>query len=90
MQVFEGDAYRSYLYIAFVATLRSFNPEPNNNCSPAMLQHPYYFRIPAGEYLCAAVPERPEIIVEFEMGTMDYHCFPPKLEQRILLRRDHT
>lgn len=106
MQVFEGDAYRSYLYMAFVATLGSFNPEPNNSCSPAMLQHPYYFCIPAGEYLCAAVPEsgleqawkwslglvpeRPEIIIEHEMGTLDYHYFPPKLEQRILIRRDDT
>ena len=106
MQVLEDGAYHSYLYVSFWGSPESSNVEPDVYCPPAIQQHPYYFRIPAGEYLCAAVPEsgleqawewsaglvpeRPEIIIEHEMGTLDYHYFPPKLEQRILLRRDDT
>lgn len=106
MQVLEDGAYHSYLYASFLGSPESNNVEPAVYCPPAIQQHPYYSYIPAGEYLCAAVPEsgleqawewsaglvpeRPEMIIEHEMGTMDYHYFPPRLEQRILLRRDDT
>lgn len=89
MSVKEQDTWRQYLYITVW--------EPVEN----MESHPAYFRISEGEYLCSVVPEsgldqaiqwagdlmpvQPELMLEIELTTEDYHYFPPHLEQRILL-----
>lgn len=106
MSVLENGSYQAYLYISFSGYLFAYNDKAVAQHMWAAQQHPCYYHIPAGEYLCAAVPEsgleqawewsagigpeRPEIIIEFEMDSMDYHYFPPKLKQRILLKRQES
>lgn len=104
MAVWENGCYQQYLYASFSEATEDIPLRQNERYANEVQRHPCYFRIPAGEYLCAAVPESglaqvkqwaaghiqqdPGLLFELELISSDYHYFPPKLEQRILLRRD--
>ena len=106
MAVWENGCYQQYLYASFSGAAENMKYPRNEQCVKEAQRHPCYFQIPGGKYLCSAVPEsgleqaqhwatdhihqEPKLIFELEMISGDYHYFPPKLEQRILMRRDDT
>lgn len=101
MAVLENGSYQQYLYASFSGSSESVKYAKNEYYVQEAQQHPCFYRIPGGQYLCCAVPESgmdqvkdwsaglapesPELILEMELGSGEYQYFPPKLEQRILI-----
>ena len=83
----ENGKWNEYLFMEFISD------------DATLQEHPNFFTIPEGEYLCAAVPESgleqaktrakdipsPTLLLETELASGEYQYFPPQLEQRVLL-----